>query len=140
MKLSEAKLFARKCTKCGEFHSVKEFNKDLKGKYGLRSSCKMCKRQADNERYRKQRGSYIYTIKVNNEVWYAGSTNNMRHRINKHRNDEENGHFIHMCKERGIDLTNKTIEIWVCNTEKLGYNLTAEDRKYYEHMLIRGYK
>ena len=140
MKLSEAKLFLKRCSKCGEFHIVKEFNKDASNKYGLKSSCKKWQRELDKERYLKQKGSYIYIIMVDNKVWYVGSTNNIMHRINKHRNDEGNGHFIHMCKERGIDLRNKIIEIWVCDTEKSGYNLTDKDRKYYEHMLIRKYR
>lgn len=45
-----------------------------------------------------------------------------------------------MCEMRGIDLTNKTIEVWVCDTKKMGYNLTEKDLKYYEHKIIRMFK
>lgn len=136
-KLSEVRLFKKKCSKCGEVHLTTEFHKDSSKKYGFRPSCKKCKRKEDKNRYDKQCGSYIYIIKVDNVPWYIGSTNNMPHRISKNINNEDNGHFIYMCKQKGRDLDNKDIAVYICDTEKMGYNLTREDLRYYEHVLIR---
>jgi hypothetical protein len=35
-------ILTRKCTKCGEEKSLSEFSKHVKGKYGLRPTCKQC--------------------------------------------------------------------------------------------------
>ncbi|MBX9139074.1 GIY-YIG nuclease family protein [Clostridium sp. K12(2020)] len=82
----------------------------------------------------------MYIIKVNDVPWYIGSTNNMPHRISRHINNKDSGHFVYMYKKRGIDLSNKVITIWICDTEKKGYNLTQKDLRYYEHVLIKRYR
>lgn len=140
LKLSKVKLLKKKCTECRKVFSITNFHKDRNKKYGLKSNCKNCRKKYDKERYNKQCGKYIYIIKVDNVPWYIGSTNNIPHRVSNHNNNKDNGHFIYMCEVRGIDLSNKTIELWICDTKKMGYNLTNKDLKYYEHKLIRSFK
>lgn len=140
VKLSEVKLFKKKCSKCKEVHLITEFHKDSSKKCGFRSSCKEWKRKEDKNRYDKQCGSYIYIIRVNDVPWYIGSTNNMPHRISKHINNKDTGNFIYMCDQKGMDIDNKDITVHVCDTKKMGYDLTREDIRYYEHVLIRKYK
>lgn len=130
-------MIKKKCSNCKKIKLSTEFYKESRNRSGLSSSCKECRSKKDKKRYESQLGKFIYLIVVDEEVWWVGSTTNIVHRIENHRNKKSNGHFLYMCEQRNLNLENKRIEIWVCDTEKLGYNLTKEDLKYYEHKLIR---
>jgi len=47
----------KQCTKCGEVKVLNEFNKDKSCKYGVRSQCKICRKQyrQENNEHEKQR-------------------------------------------------------------------------------------
>ena len=77
IKLSDVKLFKKKCTECKKVHVITDFHKDSNKKYGLKSSCKICRKKYDKERYEEQCGRYIYIIKVDNIPWYVGSATNI---------------------------------------------------------------
>ncbi|MDU1258337.1 MAG: hypothetical protein E6971_14420 [Clostridium perfringens] len=128
------------CSKCGKIKVISEFYKDATKKIGVRSSCKKCASNKDKERYYKQKGSYLYVIKVDGEVWWVGSCSNVRKRITNHRNNKCNGHFKYMCKQKNINLDDKNIEVYECDLEQQGINLNNTDLKFYEHMLIRNFK
>ncbi|RUR34874.1 hypothetical protein ELS18_14440, partial [Clostridium perfringens] len=128
------------CTKCKEIKEISEFYKDATKKTGVSSWCKTCASNKAKERYNKQKGSYLYIIKVDGEIWWVGSCSNIRIRIKNHRNNQRNGHFRYMCKQKNIDLDNKNVEVYVCDLVEQEINLDNKDLKYYEHMLIRHVK
>lgn len=51
IKLSDVELFKKKCTECKKVHVITDFHKDSNKKYGLKSSCKICRKKYDKERY-----------------------------------------------------------------------------------------
>lgn len=130
-------MIKKKYSNCKNIKLSTEFYKESRNRSGLSSSCKECRSKKDKKRYESQLGKFIYLIVVDEEIWWVGSTTNIVHRIENHRNKKSNGHFLYMCEQRNLSLDNKRIEIWVCDTEKLGYNLTKEDLRYYEHKLIK---
>lgn len=99
IKLSDVKLFKKKCTECKKVHVITDFHKDSNKKYGFKSSCKICRKKYDKGRYEEQYGRYIHIIKVDNIPWYVGSTTNISHRISNHNSNKENGHYIYVRNE-----------------------------------------
>ena len=52
---------SRICTKCGEEKSLEEFDKQAKGKYGKRATCKLCRKQhyeANKEKAKEYQKQY----------------------------------------------------------------------------------
>lgn len=139
-KISEVRLFKKRCSICNINKVVKDFNHDCTKKGGLKSSCKIHSRECDNKRYHNQKGRYTYIITVGKEIWYLGSCVHIKRRIAKHKTNKGSSHFIYRCNIYGLILEGKEVKVWVCDTEEQGYNFTKEDLRYYEHKLIRYYK
>ena len=125
-----------KCNECGSFKSENQYS--FNGRGILRKICNMCKNKRERELYHEKLGSYIYLIRVDGEVWWIGSTNNIKKRINNHRTNK--GGFVDSCKKLGLNLNGRDIVVWVCDLENQGIYLNKEDLLYHEHRLIRQFK
>lgn len=125
-----------KCNECGSFKSENQYS--CYGKVILRKTCNRCKNKRERELYCGKLGSYIYWIKVDGEVWWVGSTNNIKKRINNHRTNKRG--FVDRCKKLGLNLRGRDIVVWVCDLESQNIKLNKEDLLYYEHRLIRQFK
>lgn len=125
-----------KCNECGSFKSENQYSRD--GRVILRKTCNRCKNKRERELYHGKLGSYIYLIKVDREVWWVGSTNNIKKRINNHRTNK--GDFVDKCKRLGLNLKGRDIVVWVCDLESQNIKLNKKDLLYHEHRLIREFK
>ena len=67
------------CSKCGENKPLKDFNKRCRSKDGLRSDCKICRRDIANK-YRK---THKCKIKESNKVWYEANIKEVREKGKK---------------------------------------------------------
>ena len=60
------------CSKCKQEKSLCDFHKDAKGKFGVRSQCKKCKKERNAKYYQKnsEKAKELKTIKKGNK-WQA---------------------------------------------------------------------
>lgn len=120
----------KKCTKCGECKPVSEFSKDPKGKYGLHSWCKECKRDYSKE-YRKNNKEREKEYRKNNKERIKEYYESNKERIKEygkkyHKNNYIRiwvNHTLYQHKKRGImysptfkeDLLKKALEKPSCS-------------------------
>jgi 5-methylcytosine-specific restriction endonuclease McrA len=102
--IEELKL--KRCSKCGEFKEICQFNKQQNGKYGVGSECKECRKIYRHEHYLKNKEKtkeQVIKYRLEHPVWYK--------RMQKEYRNSENGrinikssHDKYWHSERGIEV------------------------------------
>lgn len=96
--------------KCNECRSLKSENQySCNGRVLLRKTCNRCRNKRERELCRVKLGSYIYIIKVDGQIWWIGSTNNIKKRINNHGINK--GDFVDRYKKLGLNLKGRDIVV-----------------------------
>jgi len=103
----------KKCSNCGELKPFSEFHKHPKGKYGVRSQCKICRKEyyeVNKEKIKEQQKEY----RENNYVrgWCAGT-------IRKHK---KRGYIVNITIDELYNIVKDEPSCEICGKELEWYS------------------